>query len=153
MSKRSRHGAILNLIENGNISTQAELAAALSENGYHVTQTTVSRDLAELGLVKVRGAQGRLVYARPGTPDHDQMAALATALQRWVMDVEASHNLVVIQTPNGFADPVSQALDESGHPSVVGTVAGENTVIVVVAESTTGSELAADLREMVERGE
>jgi len=152
MSKKSRHGSILSLIDRGDMSTQSQLAAALSEQGFHVTQTTVSRDLAELGLIKVRNPEGQLVYARPGTADHDQLSALAIAMQRWVLDVQVSQNLVIVHTPNGYAAPVSQALDESGHPKVVGTIAGENTVIVVAAETTTGSVLASELRRMMERG-
>ena len=145
MTKRHRQGEILRLIDSHEIGTQAGLVDALATAGIDVAQTTVSRDLAELGLVKVRGTNGDLIYARPGTPDLDHLGAMAQVLQRWALSVEASGNLVVIKTPNGFADPVSQALDESGHPEVLATIAGENTVLVVAAEGVTGQSLAADL--------
>lgn len=150
MSKRLRQGAILRLVDDREMTTQSELVDALFAEGIEVGQTTISRDLAELGLVKVRGASGELTYARPGTPDRDRIVVMAQALQRWALVVEASGNLVVIQTPNGFADPVSQALDESGHPGVLGTIAGENTVLVIAAEGVTGADLAGELAETAE---
>jgi transcriptional regulator of arginine metabolism len=143
MTKRARQGTILRLIRDREINTQTELADALAEEGFEVTQTTVSRDLRELGLNKVRGANGHLVYAQG--PDLDQLETLSRALQRWVLTMEPSGNMVVIRTPNGYADPVAQAIDESGHPEVLGTVAGENTVLVVAVEGVTGGKLADSL--------
>jgi transcriptional regulator of arginine metabolism len=146
MSKTARHGAILRLIRDREIGTQADLAAALTDEGFDVTQTTVSRDLRELGLTKVRAPGGQLVYAEGGGgTDGDRVAALGRALQRWVMSVEHSGNMVVIRTLNGYADPVAQAIDEAGLPQALGTVAGENTVLVVAAEGVTGIDLADSL--------
>ena len=145
MTKRERHGAILALVRSQDISTQAELVAALKTSGIEVVQTTVSRDIAELGLVKVRTGEGRLVYALPGTSDVDRLREMRLALSRWAMTMEASGNLVLITTPSGHADPLAEAIDDADHPKVLGTIAGENTVLVVAAEGITGAELRAEL--------
>ncbi len=126
--------------------------SALAALGTTVTQTTISRDISELGLVKVRDESGQLRYARPGTPDQDQMASLALALRTWALSLEASGNLVVATTPNGYADPLAQAIDRSGHPNVLGTIAGENTVLIVSAEGITGATLKQHLGKLVNRG-
>lgn len=151
MSKRARQGAILRLIEESPISTQSEMAAALADRGFEVTQTTISRDLAELGLVKVRNQTGSLVYATRGATDVDQLEAMSIAMQRWVLDIASSGNLVVLRTPNGYADPVSQAIDESGHPDIIGTIAGENTVLVIAGDHASGSSVARALNELIQR--
>lgn len=150
MTKRIRQGTILQIIDDQEITTQDELVAALTRAGTSVTQTTVSRDIAELELVKVRGANGRMRYARRGTRDHDQMDALAQALKSWVLNLTASGNLVVATTPNGYADPLAQAIDQSGHPKVVGTIAGENTVLIIASEGITGTALQKDLSRLAD---
>jgi transcriptional regulator of arginine metabolism len=151
-ARRERQGAILRLVRERPISTQSELASALHDAGYDVVQTTVSRDIAELGLVKVRGGNGRLVYAPPGTPNGDRYRELALALRRWALSFEASGNLVVILTPSGYATPLADAIDGSAHPDVIGTVAGENTILVVAREGLTGAEVRDELRSYLLEG-
>jgi transcriptional regulator of arginine metabolism len=107
-------------------------------------QTTVSRDVHELGLVKVRHASGRLVYAFP--EDAGVAEEVAAALGRWALSLEASGNLVVVTTPPGYASALAQAVDLARHPHVVGTIAGENTVLLVAREPATGAQLAEELR-------
>ncbi|MCC6221988.1 MAG: arginine repressor [Thermoleophilia bacterium] len=148
--RRERQGAILGLIRERAISTQSELATALHETGYDVVQTTVSRDVAELGLVKVRDGAGRLVYAPAGTADGDRHRALAAALRRWALTLEGSGSLVVVVTPRGYAAPLADAIDASGYSDIIGTVAGENTIIVVAREGVSGVELAGELRDLLE---
>jgi transcriptional regulator of arginine metabolism len=149
-TRRERQGAILRLIRERPISTQAELAEALHEAGFAVVQTTVSRDVSELGLVKVRGNGGRLVYAPAGTPNGDRHREVALALRRWALSFEASGNLLVVLTPRGYAAPLADAIDQAGHPDVIGTVAGENTILVVAREGVTGAELAEQLQGRLE---
>ncbi|HEU4971606.1 MAG TPA: hypothetical protein VFT35_06795, partial [Gaiellaceae bacterium] len=96
MNRRERQGAILELVRERTLSTQAEVAAALRETGYDVVQTTVSRDIAELGLVKVRAPSGRLVYALPGGSDADRLRSLGSAMRRYAVTVEAAGQLVVV---------------------------------------------------------
>jgi transcriptional regulator of arginine metabolism len=145
VNKFERQGAILRLVREQQLSTQAEVADALREHGFDAVQTTVSRDLAQLGLVKVRGAEGRLVYALPGAADIERLDALTSALRRWALELIPAGNLVVIRTPAGFAIALADALDLAGLPDVAGTIAGENTVFVAARDGRTGAELADDL--------
>lgn len=146
MKKFERRGAILRLVRERPLATQAEVAAALREQGIDAVQTTVSRDISELGLVKVRNAEGRLVYALPGADDLDRLSELTTALRRWVLSFEPSGNLLVVRTPAGFASPLAEALDRAGPDDVAGTIAGENTVFVAARDGVTGAELAETFR-------
>jgi transcriptional regulator of arginine metabolism len=144
MNRNERHAAILRLVHEQPLSTQTELADALRREGHEVVQTTVSRDIHELGLIKVRHASGRLVYAFP--EDGAYSEELSEALTRWALTVEASGNLVVMTTPYGYASALAQAVDVARHPHIAGTIAGENTVLLVSREPVTGAELADELR-------
>ena len=152
MNRRERHAAILRLLRDRPISTQTELADALRDAGHDVVQTTVSRDIHELGLVKVRDAGGRLVYAPPEALEADRVDAVGDAFKRWALDIEASANLVVVTTPHGYASPLAQAIDVGGHPRIAGTIAGENTVLLVAREPVTGAQLADEIRALALRG-
>ena len=102
MNRHDRQSVILELVRERALSTQAEVASALRDNGYDVVQTTVSRDIADLGLVKVRAPSGRLVYAPPGSTDGDRIRALAAAMRRYALSVEAAGTLIVVTTPSGL---------------------------------------------------
>jgi transcriptional regulator of arginine metabolism len=145
MSRRERQSAILDLVGERALSTQAEVADALREIGFDVVQTTVSRDIAELGLVKVRAPSGRLVYAPPGTSDADRLRALGSAMRRYALAAEAAGALVVITTPPGYANALAQAMDEAGHPSIAGTIAGDNTIFVAVHDGVAASAFRDEL--------
>jgi transcriptional regulator of arginine metabolism len=151
MNRTERHAAIQRLVREQPISTQTELADALRNEGYDVVQTTVSRDIHELGLIKVRHPSGRLVYAFPedGAAYNEE---LSDALTRWALSLEPSGNLVVVLTPYGYASALAQAIDVARHPHVAGTVAGENTVMLVSREPATGAELADELRALRLKG-
>ena len=145
MNRRERQGAILELVRDRALSTQAEVAAALRETGYDVVQTTVSRDIAELGLVKVRAPSGRLVYAPPGGSDADRLRALGSAMRRYAVTVEAAGQLVIVTTPSGYANALAQAMDEASHPSVAGTLAGDNTIFVAARDGVSAQALEEEL--------
>ena len=145
MNRHERHAAILRLVRARPISTQTELADALREEGHDVVQTTVSRDVHELGLIKVRNQSGRLAYAFP--EDAGLGEEVSEALARWALTVEASGNLVVVTTPAGYASALAQAIDLARHAHIAGTIAGENTVLVVAREPVAGAQLADELRE------
>jgi transcriptional regulator of arginine metabolism len=136
-----RQQAILRLVRDGAVSTQAELVAVLREEGHDVVQATVSRDIAELGLVKVRAPSGRLVYAAPGTGDADRLKAIAAAMRRYAVAVEAAGPLVVVTTPSGYANALAQAIDEGAHPGIAGTIAGDNTIFIAPRKSRTAASL------------
>ena len=150
MNRNERHAAILRLVREQPLSTQTELADALRREGHEVVQTTVSRDVHELGLHKVRHASGRLVYAF--SEDGGYSEELTDALKRWALTVEPSGNLVVVTTPHGYASPLAEAIDVGHHPRIAGTIAGENTVLLVAREPSTGAELADELRAQAMQG-
>ena len=152
MNRRERQSAILELVGERALSTQAEVAAALREAGFDVVQTTVSRDIADLGLVKVRAPSGRLVYAPPGTTDTDRLRALAAAMRRYALGAEAAGGLVVVATPSGYANALAQAIDEAGHTGIAGTLAGDNTILVVARDGTPAAVLRDELMGHVLQG-
>ena len=145
MNRRERQNAILGLVRERALSTQAEVAAALHEDGFDVVQTTVSRDIAELGLVKVRAPSGRLVYAPPGTTDGDRLRSLAAAMRRYAVTIEPAGALVVVTTPSGYANALAQAVDEAAHPAIVGTIAGDNTIFAATRDSISAQSLRDEL--------
>jgi transcriptional regulator of arginine metabolism len=145
MNRRERQNAILGLVRERALSTQSEVAAALKDTGFEVVQTTVSRDIAELGLVKVRAPSGRLVYAPPGTSDTDRLRALGAAMRRYAVSLEAAGGLVVVTTPSGYANALAQAIDEAGHPGIAGTLAGDNSILVIARDGTPAAVLKDEL--------
>jgi transcriptional regulator of arginine metabolism len=145
MNRHERQNAILQLVRERALSTQAEVAAALKNAGFDVVQTTVSRDISELGLVKVRVPSGRLVYASPGTSDSDRLRALGAAMRRYALSAEAAGTLVVLTTPSGYANALAQVIDETGHPGIAGTLAGDNAIFVAARDGTPAAALRDEL--------
>lgn len=150
MNKFERQGAILRLVNEQELSTQTEVAEALRGMGIEAVQTTVSRDIAQLGLVKQRNDEGRLVYALPGADDLTRLSALTAALRQWTVSVGATGNLAVLKTPPGYANALARAIDVAELPDVVGTVAGDDTIFVAAREGLSGAELADELRHHLE---
>jgi transcriptional regulator of arginine metabolism len=147
LSKAQRQHRIEQLIEKHPVTSQAQLVELLARSGVDATQATVSRDLEEIGAVKVRAAGGEPVYAVPELPK-DRVAPedhLRRVLGDWLVDVASSANLVVVRTPPGSAHVVASALDRASFKDILGTVAGDDTIIVVAAEKTGGSALARRL--------
>jgi transcriptional regulator of arginine metabolism len=145
MNRRERQAEILRLVQEQAISTQSELADALRAAGHDVVQTTVSRDVAELGLVKVRVPSGRLVYAPRGAGDLDRVRAIEAAMRRYAVASQATGNLVVVTTPSGYANALAQAIDEGAHPRIAGTIAGDNTIFIAAREGTSAASLRDEL--------
>jgi transcriptional regulator of arginine metabolism len=145
MNRRERQAAIHQLVQEQAISTQGELVKALRAAGHDVVQTTVSRDVAELGLVKVRAPSGRLMYAPPGSGDLDRLHAIHAAMRRYAVSTEATGSLVVVTTPSGYANALAQAIDEGGHPRIAGTIAGDNTIFVAARKGTSAASLRDEL--------
>jgi len=150
LGKPQRQHRIMRLLEENAVANQAQMVALLAGEGIEATQTTVSRDLEEIGAVKVRVPGGHTVYALPELPvrqvapeDH-----LRRVLGEWVVEVHHSGNLVVLRTPPGSAHVVGSALDRSGFEGVIGTVAGDDTVLVVAAEGAGGAHVAALLADL-----
>lgn len=150
MTKISRQHLIVRLLADHAVSNQKQLVELLRDNGVSTTRTTVSRDLDELGAIKVRVPGGHTVYAMPEHPS-DRIAPadhLRRVLGDWAAEIASSGNVVVVRTPPGCAHVVASAIDRSGLPEVLGTVAGDDTLLAVASETTPGAEVAAMLREM-----
>jgi len=146
VNRRERQNAILRLVRDRALSTQAELVQALRDEGHEVVQTTVSRDVTELGLVKVRAPSGRLIYAAAGTGDADRLRAIGAAMRRYATGVEAANSgLVVVTTPSGYASALAQAIDEGRHPGIAGTIAGDNTIFLAPRDGTSPDDLSSEL--------
>jgi transcriptional regulator of arginine metabolism len=151
-TKTARHRQIVDLLRRYAVRSQAELAALLSGEGLAVTQATLSRDLVELGAVKVRHAGGGLIYAVPGeggdrTPlagvRQDVLdARLARLCEELLVTAEASVNLVVLRTPPGAAQFLASAIDQSVINSILGTIAGDDTVLVVTRDPHGAARVA-----------
>lgn len=147
-SKQQRQQLISRLIDQRSISSQPQLQEMLKEQGIEATQATLSRDLEELGAVKIRVPGGETVYAIaeyvPARPAPSEQ--LRRVMAEWVAEVSSSGNLVVVRTPPGCAHVVASALDRSGLDGLLGTVAGDDTIMCVASESLGGAGLAEEFR-------
>ena len=174
VTKAARHAQIAGILEQNPVRSQEELAERLARRGVRVTQTTLSRDLVELGAVRLRRPDGALVYALPGSPggpgsqpgplpgiepqdvpastEPDGPAGrLARAAAELLVSAEASANLVVLRTPAGAAQYFASVLDHARWSSILGTVAGDDTVLVIARDPAGGADLAAALLRLAER--
>jgi transcriptional regulator of arginine metabolism len=150
LAKPQRQHRIARLLEQHAVSSQQQLVDLLAGDGVVATQATVSRDLEDMGAVKVRVPGGELVYAIPELPV-DQVAPedhLRRVFGDWVVDVACSMNLIILRTPPGSAHVVASALDRAGLDEIVGTVAGDDTILVVCNERFEGRAVADQLRSL-----
>ncbi len=164
-SKISRQRRIVELLTRQEVASQSALAALLAADGLNVTQATLSRDLVELQAEKVRGSSGTLVYTVPpeggersvGRSGFSQVEHLAARLSRLceelLVSAEASGNLVVLRTPPGAAQFLASALDHSVLPGVLGTIAGDDTILAITKAPDGGQELASRLMALAQGAE
>jgi transcriptional regulator of arginine metabolism len=143
--KAARHRRIVQILKARDVGSQAELAKLLGRGDASVTQATLSRDLEELGAFKARTPEGDVVYRLPDEPPANG-AWLERMLREFAIDVEASGNLVVLKTPPGGAGPVARAIDGAGVNGVVGTVAGDDTILIICRQGTSAKTIAGRLR-------
>ena len=142
MSKLSRHSAIRDVIAAREVSSQDELRRALYRRGHRVTQATLSRDIHELGLVKT--AEG---YKAPqGEEAEVHLPSIERLIQEFVYEVKAAQNLVVVKTSAGSAQPVSAAIDAEEWDEVVGTIGGDDTILVIARDNGTAERLTNRIR-------
>lgn len=140
----ARRSKAISLIKAGKISSQGDLVRELKKAGYSVTQTTASRDLEEIGAVRSRGADGEALYSISES-DEGSLARSMPLPTDLILSVEASGNLAVVRTPPGGAQLLASSLDHSGIKSIIGTIAGDDTVLVVSRKASGGAELAKEL--------
>jgi transcriptional regulator of arginine metabolism len=158
-TKAARHQRIAQLLTRGRVRSQGELARLLAGHGHEVTQATLSRDLDELGAVKIRDAEGSLVYAVPAeggdrTPrvaaDGFHDGRLGRLCEDLLVSAVPSANLVVLRTPPGAAQFLASAIDRADHRQVLGTIAGDDTVLLICRDPDGGAEVAAGLLALAE---
>ena len=142
--KEKRQRTIADLIRQNALASQEEVAERLVALGYAVTQATVSRDLEQVGAVKVRRG-GQLAYAIPDTAPAAAPARLTSVFRDWVRSIEPAGNLVVIKTPPGSAHLVGVVLDQGEFPEIVGTICGDDTIFVACRSPSDGKLLARKL--------
>ncbi|WP_460302400.1 arginine repressor [Actinocorallia aurea] len=162
MTKTARQARVLELLTRHKVHSQGELAKLLADDGLEVTQATVSRDLVEIGAVRLRADDGSLIYAVPGeggerirlarTGNAETFASrLARLAQELLVSAQASANLVIVRTPPGAAQYLASAIDHAEWPSVLGTVAGDDSILVISRDPLGGEALAARLLALTER--
>jgi transcriptional regulator of arginine metabolism len=147
MHKAERQRLVASIVSRRRVGSQLELQDALAAAGCEVTQATISRDIRELGLEKTRDVLGRPRYALPeGTRRADPREALISVLEQFGRAATAAQNLVVVQSETGSAPAIARALDRAEHPKVIGTLAGDDTVLVVARDAADARAVAGELR-------
>src|SRR5262245_52956400 len=139
MNKSYRQGQILKLIRGRHIHTQEELAEELRSAGIAATQVTLSRDIRELGLVKTANGYTQTPVAKSAPVD------VASIVREFLLDVRLAQNLLVLRTPPGTANTLASALDRADWPEITGTIAGDDTVLVVAPDAATAQALRRKL--------
>ena len=145
--KNARQQKMLELIEKYDIDTQDTLISKLAEEGYNVTQTTVSRDIRQLSLVKGVTSRGTYKYIAPGVVKGNNVPILNSAITDSVVKIEAACNIVVVKSFPGMANAIAVCVDSLHHDDIVGSVAGDDTILLVVRNNQYADELAKELKE------
>lgn len=153
-AKAARLARVRAILERRTVTSQAELGELLAAEGISVSQGTLSKDLVELGTVRERNDEGALVYVVPPRPaaGPNAVAKLRRLCREILLSAEASGNLVMLKTPPGAAQYFASAIDDAKLDEVLGTVAGDDTVLLVAKAGTSGESLADRFRQMVTPG-
>lgn len=147
--KTVRQVAILDIIEKQEIETQEELASSLNARGIRVTQATVSRDIKELRLLKVLTPSGKYKYATVDQADNNLTDRFIRMLAESLLSVSSANNLIVVKTLSGSANVAAEALDSMHWPEVLGTLAGDNTVLLIIRSNEETITVTSRIREMM----
>ena len=147
--KTVRQVAILDIIEKQEIETQEELASALNARGIRVTRATVSRDIKELRLLKVLTPSGKYKYATGDQADNNLTDRFIRMLAESLLSVSSANNLIVVKTLSGSANVAAEALDSMHWPEVLGTLAGDNTVLLIIRSNEETITVTSRIREMM----
>lgn len=147
MSKAARQKAILELLHRGPVESQEELQGFLAKRGFEAGQATLSRDIRELGLVKTSEGYAAGRGAAVGEP---VLPSVSRLVREFVVDVRLAQNLIVLKTSVGSAQPVAAAVDAEDWPEVVGTLAGDDTILVISPDNRTAQQLVRRIQGMLE---
>ena len=141
----ARRAKAISLIESGVVHSQSDLVVLLKKSGYRVTQATASRDLEEIGAVRARDKNGESIYKISGSTD-EALARISPLPSKLILSIDHSANLTVIHTPPGAAQFLASSLDHAHLTGVIGTIAGDDTIILVNKKATGGAQVAKELR-------
>ena len=144
--KNTRQQKILELIDKYDIDTQDTLIKRLAEVGYNVTQTTISRDIRQLNLVKGVTAMGTYKYVAPGVSKESNVPVLNSVITDSVVKIEPAGNIVVVKTFAGMANAIAVCVDSLHHDDIVGSVAGDDTILLVVKDAPSADVLSEELK-------
>lgn len=144
--KSLRQQKILDIIEKYDIDTQEALIEKLKEDGYNVTQTTISRDINQLKLVKAVTAVGTYKYIVPDVKRENNRTVMNSALTDAVTKIEAAKNIVVVKTLSGMANAIAVCVDSLNHNEIVGSVAGDDTIIIVTKDDAVAEAMTVNLK-------
>ncbi|HUK47318.1 MAG TPA: arginine repressor [Terriglobales bacterium] len=147
MSKLARQQAILNLLDEDSVFSQEELQKLLHKRGFEAGQATLSRDIRELGLVK--SSNGYSVPGREVAAFESDLPSVSRLVREFVTSVRAAENLLVTKTSTGSAQPVAAALDEENWPEAIGTIAGDDTILIVCQDRRAAGRLADRIQGML----
>ena len=147
--KTKRHAMIIKIIASRDVETQEELARLLGEQGFQVTQATVSRDIKELRLIKVLTSEGRYKYATVEKAESDLQERFIRLFSNCVISVTNVGNLIVIKTISGSASVAGEAIDSLKWPEVAGSIAGDNTIFVAIREGKNTAEIIKRFQKMM----
>lgn len=148
--KSVRHKKILEIINSSDIETQDELAEALRQNGFDITQATISRDIKILKLAKVMAASGRYKYVSVEKDTMDFSNKLVKIFANTVLNVESVDNFVVIKTLSGSGSAAAEAIDSLGLKEIAGTIAGDNTIFILTRSKENSNQLVDKIKAMIE---
>ncbi|MGL4451506.1 MAG: arginine repressor [Sarcina sp.] len=148
--KSKRHSKIIEIISQKAIETQEELADELKSLGFDVTQATVSRDIKSLKLIKTQDSRGKYKYSIIKNETNDIVDKLTSILKNTVNGVEGINNIVVVKTLNGSASAAAEAIDNLGLGEVAGTIAGDNTIFILVRSIEKADELVKSIQKMID---
>ena len=149
--KSNRQGKILEIIDNYDVETQEELISRLKDAGFDVTQATVSRDIRELKLTKVLTSDGKYKYVLHKVGKHVNVPNYKSTLSASIISIEAAENIIVIKTYPGMAQAVAAVLDGAHIKGVMGCVAGDDTIIAVLRESSLTNTATAEIKKLLEK--
>ena len=145
----SRQNKIIELINAYDIDTQEKLASLLRENGFEVTQATISRDIKDLQLVKTLTASGKYKYALNASKDMPVSERFVKIFRETITSFAASGNLIVVKTLSGCANAAGEAIDNSGLPHIIGSIAGDNTLLLVADSEKAIPEIMQEFQNML----
>ncbi len=147
--KSMRHAAILRIISEREIETQDDLIAKLKENGFDVTQATVSRDIKQLGLVKTAGDEGKYRYSAPHPSSSGSDSKFKNILSEAIISSESAENMVVVKTYSGMANAAAASIDALASDRILGSIAGDDTILIVTKNDEAAEEFSKILKDAV----